>query len=205
MKRLTFKEENGKFGVVGMNEDNQDEKLYMCVKKLKDYEDLGLNPDELDFKLHELEEKDELLKTYDKRLLIYQDEEKIIAKILGKENLTIIGSRILLENILKEKDQSIEGLQDINKSLGQTCENDRKEIDRLERLVKDWSDECERRFLWKKSIEELAKELNLTADELELVKMRTGEYEDLIEDPIKINIYRSVIGRLCSLINYKLI
>jgi septal ring factor EnvC (AmiA/AmiB activator) len=32
---------------------------------------------------------------------------------------------------LAEKDQAIEGLQEINKSLGQTCNNDAKEIERL--------------------------------------------------------------------------
>ena len=36
-----------------------------------------------------------------------------------------------LKQQLAEKDQAIEGLQEINKSLGQTCNNDAKEIDRL--------------------------------------------------------------------------
>lgn len=48
-KRLTYKEPNGDFGVVGMNEDNRDEKLYSCVMKLMDYEEQGLAPSEVEF------------------------------------------------------------------------------------------------------------------------------------------------------------
>lgn len=47
MKRLTYHEKDGSFGVIGMKEENQNEKLYACVFKLKDYEDLGLSPDEV--------------------------------------------------------------------------------------------------------------------------------------------------------------
>ena len=36
-----------------------------------------------------------------------------------------------LETKLAEKDQAIESLQEINQSLGQTCNNDAKEIERL--------------------------------------------------------------------------
>ncbi len=46
MHRLTFSE-NGKFGVVGMNAKNQDDKLYMCVAKLKDYENTDKSPDQV--------------------------------------------------------------------------------------------------------------------------------------------------------------
>lgn len=46
MIRLTFRE-NDKFGVVGMNEENQDKKLYACVLKLTDYEDTGLSPNDI--------------------------------------------------------------------------------------------------------------------------------------------------------------
>lgn len=65
MKRLTFKKENGEFGVVGMNEDNQDEKLYACVHKLKHYEDLDLNPDEIEQLIDEMKDNfDKLNKKY---------------------------------------------------------------------------------------------------------------------------------------------
>lgn len=67
----------------------------------------------------QLEEKEKLLKCY-------QDEEKLIAKILGDESLTIIGSRVHLENlivelknkirdrdlIIEEKDKEIENFKD---------------------------------------------------------------------------------------------
>lgn len=43
----------------------------------------------------QLEEKDKLLKCY-------QDEEKLIAKMLGDKDLTIIGSRVHLENLIVE-------------------------------------------------------------------------------------------------------
>ena len=43
-----------------------------------------------------------------------------------------------LKQQLAEKNQAIESLQEINQSLGQTCNNDAKEIDRLrERLKKE--------------------------------------------------------------------
>ena len=46
-----------------------------------------------------------------------------------------------LEAKLAEKDQAIEGLQEINKSLGRTCNNDAKEIERLrEELAKKESE-----------------------------------------------------------------
>lgn len=46
-KRLTFSNPDGTFGVVGMDSENQEQKLYMCVMKLKDYEKSGFRPDEL--------------------------------------------------------------------------------------------------------------------------------------------------------------
>ena len=46
MNRLTFRE-NDKFGVVDMNEENQDKKLYACVLKLTDYEDTELSPNDI--------------------------------------------------------------------------------------------------------------------------------------------------------------
>lgn len=54
MKRLTFKEPSGKWGVVGMNAENECEKTYGCLCKLLDYEELGLNPDDMEQKLMEL-------------------------------------------------------------------------------------------------------------------------------------------------------
>lgn len=53
---------------------------------------------------------------------------------------------------IAEKDQAIESLEELNKSLGQTCNNDRKEIERLnkllaekeEKLNSDWYKICPR-------------------------------------------------------------
>ena len=45
-----------------------------------------------------------------------------------------------LEQQLEEKDQAIEGLQEINQSLGQTCNNDAKEIERLREQLEEKED-----------------------------------------------------------------
>lgn len=50
MSRLTFKEPNGKWGIVEMNSQNESEKIYAVANKLLDYEETGLTPDEV----HEL-------------------------------------------------------------------------------------------------------------------------------------------------------
>ena len=42
-----------------------------------------------------------------------------------------------LKQQLAEKDQAIEGLKDINKSLGQTCNNDAKEIEFLQKTLEE--------------------------------------------------------------------
>lgn len=43
-ERLTFHNTDGSFGVIGMNRNNQDEKLYSCVCKLVAYEDTNKTP-----------------------------------------------------------------------------------------------------------------------------------------------------------------
>lgn len=48
-----------------------------------------------------------------------------------------------LKQQLAEKDQAIEGLQEINQSLGQTCNNDAKEIDRLREQLAEKEKEIE--------------------------------------------------------------
>lgn len=59
MNRLTFKEPNGKFGVVEMNDSNYESKLNAVVKKLMDYENSELTPDEVS-QLKQLCEEKEL-------------------------------------------------------------------------------------------------------------------------------------------------
>ena len=44
--RLTFCE-NGRVGIIGMNQSNESKKVIDSVKKLKEYEDTGLSPAEV--------------------------------------------------------------------------------------------------------------------------------------------------------------
>ncbi len=80
--RLTFHEENGDVVVRGMNETNQDEKIYACIFKLKDYEDLGFNPSELEMILRMYDDlvvrQDKLLATIER----YQHSNKLLEKEL---------------------------------------------------------------------------------------------------------------------------
>lgn len=81
--RLTYHEENGDFGVAGMNEENQDEKLSACVAKLKDYEDLGFHPSDVEM----------FLRLYDE---IVEKQDKLLSEIAR-----IRHSNLLLEKELK--------------------------------------------------------------------------------------------------------
>ena len=57
MQRLTFRKPDGTYGVAGMNEQNQEQVLYVCVKKLLHYEETGLSPDEVENIKQQLAEK----------------------------------------------------------------------------------------------------------------------------------------------------
>ena len=48
MKGLTFIEPDGTWGIVGMNESNKEQKMYAVACKLRDYERIGLQPDEVE-------------------------------------------------------------------------------------------------------------------------------------------------------------
>lgn len=48
MNRLTYKEPDGTWGIAGMNEKNEKEKLYAVCAKLKDYEETGMQPNEVE-------------------------------------------------------------------------------------------------------------------------------------------------------------
>lgn len=80
--RLTYHEKNGDFGVAGMNETNQDEKIYACICKLKDYEDLAFHPGEIKTLLKLYDEmvvrQDKLLATIER----YQHSNKLLEKEL---------------------------------------------------------------------------------------------------------------------------
>lgn len=47
MIRLTYSKPNGEFGIEGIDIKELDTKLYSAICKLKYYEDIGLNPDEV--------------------------------------------------------------------------------------------------------------------------------------------------------------
>lgn len=73
-KRLTYKEPNGKWGIVGMHEDNMDQKLYGVCAKLRDYEDTGLSPSEVQRMIDSYEEaKRELIAMLAKETLEMSD------------------------------------------------------------------------------------------------------------------------------------
>lgn len=79
MNRLTFKEPNGTWGIVGMNADNEQEKVYSCLRKLLDYEELRLNPDDIIRLLHKLEDMEENLQTAEKEInLLKKEVTKVI-------------------------------------------------------------------------------------------------------------------------------
>lgn len=48
MKALTFIEPDGTWGIEGMNDSNQEQKMYAVACKLRDYERTGLQPDEVE-------------------------------------------------------------------------------------------------------------------------------------------------------------
>ena len=48
MKALTFIEPDGTWGIAGMNESNQEQKMYAVTCKLREYERTGLQPDEVE-------------------------------------------------------------------------------------------------------------------------------------------------------------
>lgn len=53
------KEQSGRWGIVGMKKpvyEIEDFAIYRCLEKLCDYEELGLNPDDIDSKLSGLKE-----------------------------------------------------------------------------------------------------------------------------------------------------
>lgn len=80
--RLTYHEKNGDFGVAGMNETNQDEKLYACICKLKDYEDLGFNPSELEILLRLYDEMVEQQDKLESTIARYKHSNQLLEKEL---------------------------------------------------------------------------------------------------------------------------
>ena len=67
---------------------------------------------------------------------LLEENNQLKRQLVEKDKYTYTGKEVgdierNYEHQLAEKDQAIEGLQEINQSLGQTCNNDAKEIERL--------------------------------------------------------------------------
>lgn len=77
-----------------------------------------------------------------------------------------------IEKVINTRvDQAIEGLQEINKSLGQTCNNDVKEIERLQMELLEKEKDIEYYESWFSSDENpLVESKKIAIDELEKVK-----------------------------------
>ena len=92
MKRLTFKEPDGGWGIVGVDKPvyEFEEKIYRCFDKLKDYEELGLNPDDMEQKLMELNHYKETglapddIRRFKSRLEDMEENLQIIEKELSQ-------------------------------------------------------------------------------------------------------------------------
>ena len=78
-----------------------------------------------------------------------------------------------LKQQLAEKDQAIEGLQEINQSLGQTCNNDAKEIERLREKLAELIEQKQKELTIKEIIIQL---MQNDSDNCE-VKFKSGDLE----------------------------
>ena len=102
----------------------------------------------------ELEEDDKLLKCY-------QEEEKLIADILGDKDLTIIGSRVHLKNLIIELKNKIKD-RDI------VIEEKDKEIERLKQELEETNAGYD--FTYEQSGETINELKQLAIQQLEKVK-----------------------------------
>ena len=101
----------------------QEEKRWKMIESevLKDFQKLSSIIEEKQQKIVDLEAK---LEKKEFAINNYWKSEKNKKEMFREENKQ-------LKQQLAEKDQAIESLQEINQSLGQTCNNDAKEIERL--------------------------------------------------------------------------
>lgn len=124
MKRLTFEEPSGRWGIVGMEksvDEIEDFAIYRCLEKLCDYEELGLNPDDIDSKLFalreyketgltpdnirrlksKLEDMEENLQTIEKELGQLKSKIRVGTVIQGYKILGIVRNRCIAERVNK--------------------------------------------------------------------------------------------------------
>ena len=62
MSRLIHREDNGNCTIIGMNKENKEEKIYQVADKLREYEETGLSPYEVERLKEKMEEIRCLLK-----------------------------------------------------------------------------------------------------------------------------------------------
>lgn len=72
MKRLVNVTQNGTFSVKGVDFATISNELYMIICKLKDYEALGLNPNDIVCKLYEIDDLKEELERAKKDLKYHE-------------------------------------------------------------------------------------------------------------------------------------
>ena len=101
MKRLTFREQNGIWGIVGMNADNENEKIYGCLNKLLDYEETGLEPADIIRLKSKLEDMEENLQTIEKELRQLKSKIRVGTVIQGYKILGIVRNRCIAERVSK--------------------------------------------------------------------------------------------------------
>lgn len=136
MIRLTFRE-NDKFGVVEMNEENQDKKLYACVLKLLDYEDTGLSPNDISKLKEENDSYNQTMKYLNKlrdennQLKQQLKEEKEFTEQYRKECANIQSKNIEFQQQLAEKDKVIEDLKQWKEWYSMRYKNSQKQIEDL--------------------------------------------------------------------------
>ena len=146
----------------------------------------------------QLEEKDKLLKCY-------QEEEKLIADILGDKDLTIIGSRVHLKNLIvelknkiKDRDIVIEEKDKEIESIKQQIEEKDKEIEKLKQqytILENENGKLTTDLImdkYKKAQKEVSFGKQLAIQELEKVKNKcNGMYELWLDSNYKENMYNN--------------
>ena len=84
-ERLTFKERNGHFGLCGMNETNEEQKITDAVYRLMKYEETGLSPEQITTL-----QKNQKFKYISLDSLSRQDTQTVL--IISKKTNELIGS-----------------------------------------------------------------------------------------------------------------
>lgn len=143
-----------------------------------------------------------------KQQLAEKEKQCQECKHLNKKIELNIKNKLMAENgdlqqQLNEKDQAIESLEELNRSLGQTCNNDIKEIERLNKEIAEKEKEIEdlkaqRHIYLNRSVEECNK---ITYLEFELQHKDQDKISFCIEQLEKVKDYNYTLRFGCSAIN----